>query len=102
VDNHSHRIRSLWAVIVFGVAYSMLLFYLHTITGKDVFDGMLSITIGLFICAPAAMNIVDMIYIDRSAYYPPSSTWSSAGWLTLNIASILTGWIVIVIGLTRL
>src|SRR5258706_16146014 len=92
VDQQRHRTKQLWAVILLGAAYSGLLFYLHTITGRDVLDGALSISVGLFICSQPAMNMVDLIFVDRSTFNPPAPAWSSTGWIILNVLSMLTGW----------
>lgn len=45
---------------------------------------------------------MDILFFERGALYQISSEWSGIGWLALNMLVLLVGWVVIVIGVTRL
>jgi hypothetical protein len=92
----------LWGLILLAMVYGSLLYYLPTLTGAKMLDGSLGVLLGLYICSHPAANAVDLLFFKRRALYALSSEWSGIGWLALNMLVLLVGWIVIVIGATRL
>ncbi len=85
-----------------GIAYSGLLFFLHTLTGTSLADGFISVLLGLYICSHPAANAVDLLFAERGALRALSSEWNGIRWLALNLLVLLIGWSVIVIGAVRL
>jgi hypothetical protein len=104
MDQHrrGRNTKALWGLMLIAVIYSSLLHYLHTLTGVKMLDGIISVLLGLYICSHPAANAVDLLFFERGALQQISSEWSGIGWLALNMLALLVGWIVIVIGATRL
>lgn len=92
----------LWGLILLAIAYGSLLRYLHTLTGTAMLDGSIGVALGLYICAHPAANGVKMLFFERDALRRISSEWSIVRWLALNLLVLLTGWMVIFVGLRRL
>ena len=92
----------LWALILLGVAYSSFLYCRHTLTGKDIVDGILSILLGLYICSHPAASVADLLFSGRGGRGQFSSRRAIFLWLALNMLVFVIGWIVIFLGTTRL
>ena len=104
MDQH-HRgpnIKTLWALVLLGIAYSSLLYYQRTLTGADNVDGIMGVLLGLYICSHPAANVVDMLFFWRGGRRQFSSRRSAVLWLALNILVLFIGWVVIFAGTTRL
>jgi len=97
-----HNIKALWVLILLGITYSSLLYYQRTLTGADKADGIIGVLLGLYICSHPAANILDMLFFRRGARRQFSSRGSAVLWLALNILVLLTAWVVIFAGTTRL
>jgi len=104
MDQHrrGHNIKTLWALVLLGIAYSSLLYYQRTLTGTNNVDGIIGVMLGLYICSHPAANVVDMLFFGRGARRQFSSRRSAGLWLALNMLVLLTGWLVIFVGTTRL
>lgn len=89
-------------MILLAVAYSGSIVFLFTSAGYDRLVGILGVLLGLYICSHPAANAVDVLFFERGAVRQLSKNWSGIGWLALNFLVLLAGWIVIVIGTTRL
>jgi hypothetical protein len=96
------NIKTLWTMVLLGVAYSSLLYYQRTLTGTDNMDGIIGVLLGLYICSHPAANVVDMLFFRRGARRQFSSKRSAVLWLAINMLVLLIGWFVIFIGTTRL
>ena len=83
------------------MAYIGLLRYLHTLTGVPLLDGSIGIALGLYICSHPAANAVNMLFFERDALRQISE-WSIVRWLGLNLLTLLAGWLVVFVGITRL
>jgi hypothetical protein len=94
--------KTLWALVLLGIAYSSLLYYQRTLTGTDKMDGVIGVLLGLYICSHPAANVVDMLFYGRGARRQFSSRRSAVFWLALNMLVLLTGWLAIFLGTTRL
>jgi hypothetical protein len=101
-DQRRHNIKMLWAMVLIGIAYSVLLYFQRTLTGADNIDGIIGVLLGLYICSHPAANVVDVLFFRRGARSQFSSKQSVVFWLALNIMVLLIGWTVIFIGTTRL
>jgi uncharacterized membrane protein YGL010W len=104
MDQHrpGRNIKTLWALVLLGIAYSSLLYYQPTLTGTNNVDGIIGVLLGLYICSHPAANVVDMLFFRRSARGQFSSRQSTVLWVALNMLVLLIGWIVIFVGTTRL
>jgi len=103
MDQHrrGHNIKTLWALVLLGIAYSSLLYYQPTLTGTNNVDGIIGVLLGLYICSHPAANVVDMLFFRRSARGQFLSRQSTVLWVALNMLVLLIGWIVIFVGTTR-
>jgi hypothetical protein len=88
-------------LILLAIAYSSLLKYHHTLTGKNTLDGILGALLGLYICSQGTANILDMLLFGRNASGQRASRWSIVLWLAFNAFILLIGWLVIVQGTVR-
>jgi len=104
MDQHrrGQNIKTMWILVLLGIAYSSLLYYQHTLTGANNVDGIIGVLLGLYICSHPAANVVDMLFYGRGARRQFSSRRSAVFWLALNMLLLLTGWLVIFVGTTRL
>ena len=89
-------------MVLLAAAYSGFLYYLHSLTGTYTLDGAIGVALGLYICSRPAANAIDVLFFERDALRQISSDWSEVGWLALNVVVLVIGWLVIVIGATRL
>lgn len=90
-----------WVLVLLGIAYSSILYYQGTLTGRNNIDGIIGVVLGLYICSHPAANVVDMLFFRRGARRQFSSRQSAVMWLVLNMIVLLIGWIVIFYGTTR-
>ncbi len=94
--------KKLWILVLLGMALSSLLHYRVTLTGLDNLDGILSVVFGLYSCSHPAANMVDLLFFRRGGGFRFPSNRSAVLWLILNLLVLLTGWMVIFLGTTRL
>jgi len=104
MDQHGRRlnIKTLWAVVLIGIAYSILLYFQGTLTGSNKWDGIFGVVLGLYICSHPAANMVDLLFFRRGAQHQFSSKRSIVFWLVFNILVLLVGWFIIFLGTTRI
>jgi len=104
MDQHGRRlnIKTLWAVVLIGVAYSILLYFQGSLTGSNKWDGIFGVVLGLYICSHPAANIVDLLFFRRGIPRQFSSKRSIALWLVFNLLVLLVGWLAIFLGTTRI
>jgi hypothetical protein len=97
------RLRKMWllvGLVVAAIAYSMLLFFWHTLTGVSKTDGIIGIVLGLYICSHPAANFLDMILFSRNTWQQGWTRRSILLWITFNSLVLLIGWGVIFTGTT--
>ena len=92
----------LWGVVLLAIAYGGLLQSRRSLTGQAMLDGILGVILGLYVCSHPAANAVDLLFQRRGVLREMSSEWTGVGWLALNLLVLLVGWLVIVLGATRL
>ncbi|MBI3971960.1 MAG: hypothetical protein HY332_11775 [Chloroflexi bacterium] len=102
---HQHQrgrgTKVLWGLLLVAIAYGGLLYYRHTLTGRNTVDGMIGVILGLYVCSHPAANAVDALFLARAALRQVWSKWSGIRWLALNVVVALAGWLVIVSGAMR-
>jgi hypothetical protein len=96
------NIKTLWALVLLGIAYNSWLYYQRTLTGTNKVDGIIGVLLGLFICSRPVANVLDMFFFGRGARRQFSSRWYALLWLALNTLVFLLGWFIIFVGTTRL
>lgn len=101
-SRYARKVRLLWVMIFLALAYGSLLYFLHTLTGVKVADGVIGVLLGLYICSHPAANTIDVIFFDRFALRRLTSEWSGIRWLALNLLALVIGWVIIVVGATQL
>src|SRR5688572_30549688 len=94
--------RTLLATLLLAAAYGGLLQFRRPPPAGDLLDGALGVMLGLYICAQPAANAVDLLFFSRGGPRQLPAGWMGAGWLGLNLLVVFVGWLVIVLGATRL
>jgi len=89
-------------MLLLAAIYGSLVYFWLGRVGNDRLIGSIGVLLGLYICAQPAANAVDLLFFQRGAVRQLSKEWSGIGWLALNALVLLVGWLVIVIGTTRL
>ena len=104
MDQHRFQRSSklLWAMVLLAVLYMSLINYIYTWSHSDRLVGSLGIVIGLYICSQPAANAMDLLFFKRDILQEMSKAWLGIGWLVLNLFVLVIGWVVIVVGATRL
>jgi hypothetical protein len=98
----TRRVVRLVLLAALPILYLAFLVLLPTLTGRPRADGVLGVLLGLFVCSFPARHFVDLLVYWRTER-PLFSTRGSLGWwLALNAAVMVTGWVAIVVGTTRL
>ena len=97
-----HDSKRLWLLILLGIVFSILLYSQAVLTGAENLDGVIAVLFGLYICSRPAANMVDLLFFRKSGGNQLPSGGSAVSWLMLNILVLFTGWIVILLGTTRL
>lgn len=91
----------LGGLILGAILYSAWLFFEHTLTGTRKLDGIIGVLFGLYICSHPSANLLDLLIYRRSSLNQDLSGRSLGLWLALNLAVLLVGWGVFVIGTTQ-
>ncbi len=94
--------RTLWVLVLVGIGYGSFFSYLPTLTGITILDGSIGVGLGLYICAHPAANAVNLLFFERYQLNQVSAEWPLIRWMAFNLLVLLTGWMVIYVGITRL
>lgn len=92
----------LWGMLLLALVYYGWLHFLGTITGVHLWDGIIGVILGLYICSHPSANAVDLLFFERNAIHLVVSDLAGILWLFLNFVVLLMGWLVIVIGAVQL
>jgi hypothetical protein len=95
------NIKLLGLLILLAIAYSSLIKYHYTLTGKNTLDGILGALLGLYICSQGTANILDMLLFGGNSSSHNASRRSIVLWLAFNVFILFIGWLVIVQGTVR-
>ena len=106
----ARKSRVLWLLVALGALYLVALRSLPAVedvllvgdTSVATAAGIAGVALGLFICANPASNAIDLIFMERGGLGRLSAQWSGVGWLALNGATLIVGWLVIVLGAIQL
>ena len=98
-----HRDNSrLWTLIGVAGAFGGWQYLLPDWTAGSTVDAVVGVLLGLYICSHPAANGIDLIFAERGAIQRMTSEWSGLRWLALNFLVMLVGWMVLVVGVSRL
>jgi hypothetical protein len=102
MDASAYRRKVAWlcGMALLAAIYRAFVNDLYLLTGSVRLDGQIGVMLGLYICAHPAANAIDLFF-DRGAVRRLTSPWSGVGWLTLNVFTMLAGYVAIVTGVTR-
>ena len=91
-------------LLLMGVAgaYGGWEYLLPPRTAVSTPDAVVGVLLGLYICSHPAANGIDLIFAERGAMQRMTSEWSGVRWLALNFLVMLVGWMVLVVGVSRL
>ena len=92
----------MWCLVLLATAYLLVPRLVGSLTGQSLFDGIIGVVLGLYICSQPAANAIDVLFFERDFLRQVSSEWSGIGWVALNLLVVLVGWLVLVSGTTRL
>ena len=106
----ARKSRILWALAVIALLYAFAVRYLPTVadvlllgdTTAGTAAGIGGVILGLYVCSHPAGNAIDLIFMERSGPRRLLAEWSGIGWLALNGAVLVLGWVVIVLGAIQL
>ena len=101
-QRHGRKIFALLVLIGLGIAYSGFLYFQPTLTGVQVYDGIIGVVLGLYISSHPAAHLVEMLFYRRVFRYQFSSKRSVILWISLNVLVLFISGIVIFVGTTRL
>src|SRR5262245_11888219 len=93
VNRQERNTGALWASAAAAAAYVALLARLPALTGEPKLDGAIGVVLGLYTCSHPAANAIDALFYARGAL--ARASWLALGWLTLNGAVMLVGWLAI-------
>jgi len=90
----------LLALMVPAIAYAALLNTFGTLTGTFLFDGVIGVGLGLYICSHPVSNAIDLLFIDHRILRQGPGDDHGLAWYGLNLIVMCVGCFVTVIGLT--
>ncbi len=73
-----------------------------TVTGYNARDGVIIILAGLYICTHPAANLLEMLFAGRYGPHQETPWYSSLFWLALNTLVLVAGFVILLLGTTRL
>lgn len=103
MDYRKRALKTAWlcVLVVVALIYSSLLNFQQTITGTNKNDGIMGVLLGLYICSQPAANVLEVLLFGRLTGYHEPSKVSALTWWGLNVLVLVTGWMVIIVGMTR-
>lgn len=103
--NRPHRQYSLtvlWVLAALALAYAAWLLSEGTITGRNTWDAVLGVLMGLYICSRPVGNALDLLFTQDSGRWPNLFRRAGLTWMALNLVVLLMGWFIVFLGATRL
>lgn len=89
------------AIMLPAIAYGFLLSELGTLTGALLWDGVIGVALGLYICSHPVSNAIDLLFLDHGIMRHTGADAHGLAWYGLNLIVMCVGCLVIVIGMTR-
>jgi len=98
--NERHS-KILWGLILLAIVARLVFYIWPRITGSPEVDGLLAVFLGFYICSRAAANFLNVILYELGARRWASVTRPDILWLGLNSLVMLSGLMLVVIGIYR-
>jgi hypothetical protein len=93
--------RVLWGLIFVAIAVRIIFYLWPLITGNPEVDGLLALFLGFYICSRAAANFLTVILYELGDLRWASLTRLDAAWLGLNALVMLSGLMLVIMGIYR-
>ena len=91
----------LWLLILSAIIVRLAYNFWPRITGSPEVDGLLVVFLGFYICSRAAANFLNVILYELGTRRWSSLTRPDLTWLGLNALVMLSGLLLVVIGIYR-
>ena len=88
-----------WTVV--AAAYCAVIYVKKPVTGHPLWDGVIGMVLGLYICSYPAANMIDIMFYRQNLRRGRTSGWAAAGWVSLNVVALGVAWLIIVCGVLR-
>ena len=88
-------------LILVAIAVGIIFRILPLITGIPELDGLLAVFLGFYICSRAAANFLTVVLYELQAPRWISLTWLDIAWLGLNAIVMLSGSMLVIMGIYR-
>jgi hypothetical protein len=90
----------LWPVFLV-IAYRLWFVFRPALTGSNQIDGLLGVTLGLYTCARAVANLLDLLFRYRKALDQILVGWHNRLWIAMNLLTLAFGFGAVFFALTR-
>lgn len=97
-----YRTGALWCMTALAAIYATWLLARGTITGRNLWDGVIGLLLGLFICSRPVGNAMSLLFSQISSNWPDLMRRKGISWMVMNLFVLLLGWFVVFLGATRL
>lgn len=91
----------LWVLIFVAIAVRIIFYFWPLITGNPELDGLLAVSLGLYICSRAAANFLTLILYELGSRRWVSLTRPDITWLGLNALVMVSGLMLVIMGIYR-
>jgi hypothetical protein len=91
----------LWGLIFVAIAVRIIFYLWPHITGSPEVDGLLAVSLGFYICSRAAANFLTLILYELGSHRWVSLTRPDITWLGLNALVMLSGLMLVIMGVYR-
>ena len=91
----------LWGVILAAIGVRLVFYFWPRITGSPEVDGLLVVFLGFYICSRAAANFLNVILYELGSRRWAALTRPDLVWLGLNSLVMLSGLMLVVMGIYR-
>jgi hypothetical protein len=91
----------LWGLILVAIAVRLIFYIWPLVTGSPEVDGLLALFLGFYICSRAAANFLTVILYELGDLHWASLTRLDISWLGLNALVMLSGFMLVIMGIYR-
>lgn len=91
----------LWGLILAAIGVRLVFYFWPRITGSPEVDGLLVVFLGFYICSRAAANFLNVIIYELGTHRWASLKRPDIVWLGLNSLVMLSGLMLVVMGIYR-
>ncbi len=84
-----------------SAAYFLFTLAVGAVAGLAWWDGVAGVVVGLFVCSIPVRHFLDLLLYARVCGTGFRTRRALSWWVAVNAAVLVTGWLVIVVGMTR-